>query len=149
MDYANEQLEAELHPRSDGRTRRVSERRALHPLGNAQRRNREQEEQANINVRQNQRNDLAGIHNDATEWNDHDSRQRGHQRNDRSHYEIEFIDVSGNDVLFEEELDRVGERLEEAERPDPVRSAAILDQRAAAATPSASLIPMDPATSVR
>ena len=55
--------------------------------------------------------------------------QRRAERDDRGHDEENLVDVAGDDVLLEEHLAAVGDRLEQAERADAVRPEAVLHPR--------------------
>jgi len=64
-----------------------------------------------------------------TERNDGEGAQRGDEGNRRSKHEQRLVRALGEGLVFHHELDPVGDRLQQAERPDPVGADAVLDDR--------------------
>jgi len=101
-----------------------------HKRVDAQAGERQEEQHARLRRRDDQRNVAAEGFEVWTERDHHEGGERRQQSQGRSEQVEQPVGGGGRHVLFEHELERVGDRLEEAHRTDPVRARAVLDQTA-------------------
>ena len=90
-----------------------------HAVG-AHRRHREEDQQADREV---------GDADAGRDRDDQEPEQPGHHDHRRSEHEEEAVRERRHPVLLPDQLDGVGDRLQQSERSDAVRSVALLDQR--------------------
>jgi hypothetical protein len=80
-----------------------------HHSQHAQRRNSQHEQDSDVHVADRLR---------GSEWNDGVNRKRGQQPNEWSDPEDEFVSLCRDDVFLQQQLERIGKRLQQSVRPD-------------------------------